>query len=105
MLQCYVLTFGRSVTAFSALPRSQHPGQVPRSPHPKAGPGVDPRDIVQPASLCQLKMLMTMCCTVGDNVHRILYIAVCGIECLCYKFLGVNHVKYSGFECLTFLLR
>jgi hypothetical protein len=28
MLQCYVLTYGRSVTAFSA----------PRSPHPKAGP-------------------------------------------------------------------
>jgi hypothetical protein len=39
MLQCYVLTFGRSVTAFSAPPRSQRPGQGPRSPHPKAGPG------------------------------------------------------------------
>jgi hypothetical protein len=38
MLQCYVLTFGRSVTAFSAPPRSQRPGQMPRSPHPKAGP-------------------------------------------------------------------
>jgi hypothetical protein len=37
MLQCYVLTFGRSVTAFSAPPRSQRPGQMPRSPHPKAG--------------------------------------------------------------------
>jgi hypothetical protein len=38
MLQCYVLTCGRSVTAFPATPRSQRPGQVPRSPHPKAGP-------------------------------------------------------------------
>jgi hypothetical protein len=35
---CYVLTFGRSVTAFSVPPRSQRPGQMPRSPHPKAGP-------------------------------------------------------------------
>jgi hypothetical protein len=38
MLQCYVLTCGRSVTAFSAPPRSQRPGHGPRSPHPKAGP-------------------------------------------------------------------
>jgi hypothetical protein len=38
MLQCYVLTCGRSVTAFLAPPRSQRPGQGPRSPHPKAGP-------------------------------------------------------------------
>jgi hypothetical protein len=38
MLQCYVLTFGRSVTAFSAPLRSPRPGQMPRSPHPKAGP-------------------------------------------------------------------
>jgi hypothetical protein len=38
MLLCYVLTFGRSVTAFSAPPRSQRPGKMPRSPHPKAGP-------------------------------------------------------------------
>jgi hypothetical protein len=38
MLQCYVLTCGRSVTAFSALPRSQRPEQGPRSPHPKDGP-------------------------------------------------------------------
>jgi hypothetical protein len=29
---------GRSVTAFLAPPRSQHPGQGPRSPHPKADP-------------------------------------------------------------------
>jgi hypothetical protein len=36
---CYnVLTCGRSVTAFSAPPRSQRPGQGPRSPHPNAGP-------------------------------------------------------------------
>jgi hypothetical protein len=41
MLQCYVLTCGRSVTAFLAPPRSQRPGQGPRSPHPKAGPGLD----------------------------------------------------------------
>jgi hypothetical protein len=39
MLQCYVLMCGRSVTAFLAPPRSQRPGQGPRSPHPKAGPG------------------------------------------------------------------
>jgi hypothetical protein len=39
MLQCYVLTCGRSVTAFPAPPRSQRPGQGPRLPHPKAGPG------------------------------------------------------------------
>jgi hypothetical protein len=39
MLQCYVLTCGRSVTAFLASPRSQRPGQGPRSPHPKVGPG------------------------------------------------------------------
>src|SRR5215510_9913641 len=32
------LTCGRSVTAFSAPPRSRRPGQGPRSPHPKAGP-------------------------------------------------------------------
>jgi hypothetical protein len=38
MLQCYVLTCGRSVTAFLAPPRSLRPGQGPRSPHPKAGP-------------------------------------------------------------------
>jgi hypothetical protein len=38
MLQCYVLTCGRSVTAFLASPRSQRPGQEARSPHPKAGP-------------------------------------------------------------------
>jgi hypothetical protein len=38
VLHCYVLTFGRSVTAFPAPPRSQRPGQGPRSPHPKAGP-------------------------------------------------------------------
>jgi hypothetical protein len=38
MLQCYVLTCGRSVTAFLAPHRSQRPGQGPRSPHPKAGP-------------------------------------------------------------------
>jgi hypothetical protein len=38
MLQCYVLTCGRGVTAFSAPPRSRRPGQGPRSPHPKAGP-------------------------------------------------------------------
>jgi hypothetical protein len=38
MLQCYVLTCGRSVTAFLAPPRSQRPGQGPRSPHPNAGP-------------------------------------------------------------------
>jgi hypothetical protein len=29
---------GRSVTAFLVPPRSQHPGQGPCSPHPKAGP-------------------------------------------------------------------
>jgi hypothetical protein len=39
MLQCYVLTCGRSVTVFSAPPLSQRQGQGPRSPHPKAGPG------------------------------------------------------------------
>jgi hypothetical protein len=38
MLQCYVLTRGRLVTAFLAPPRSQRPGQGPRSPHPKSGP-------------------------------------------------------------------
>jgi hypothetical protein len=38
MLQWYVLTCGRSVTAFSAPPQSQRPGQGPRSPHPKVGP-------------------------------------------------------------------
>jgi hypothetical protein len=38
MLQCYVLTCDRLVTAFLAPPRSQRPGQAPRSPHPKAGP-------------------------------------------------------------------
>jgi hypothetical protein len=38
MLQCYVLTCGRSVTAFSAHPRSQRPGQGPRSPYTKASP-------------------------------------------------------------------
>jgi NADH:ubiquinone oxidoreductase subunit H len=38
MVKCYVLTCGRSVTAFSAPPRSQRPRQMPRSPHPKAGP-------------------------------------------------------------------
>jgi hypothetical protein len=38
MLQCYVLTCGRLVTAFLAPPRSQRPGQGPRSPHPKASP-------------------------------------------------------------------
>jgi hypothetical protein len=37
MLQCYVLTCGRSATAFSAPPRSQRPGQGPRSPDLKAG--------------------------------------------------------------------
>jgi hypothetical protein len=42
MLQCYVLTCGRSVTAFLAPPRSQRPWQGPRSPHPKAGPGFHP---------------------------------------------------------------
>jgi hypothetical protein len=36
MLQCCVLTCGRSVTAFSTLPRSRRLGQGPRSPHPKA---------------------------------------------------------------------
>jgi hypothetical protein len=41
VLQCYVLTCGRSVTAFSGPPRSQHLGQGPRSRHPKAGPGSD----------------------------------------------------------------
>jgi hypothetical protein len=39
MLQRYVLTCGRSVTAFSAPPRSRRLGQGPRSPHPKASPG------------------------------------------------------------------
>jgi hypothetical protein len=39
MLLFYVLTCGRSVTAFLAPPRSQRPGQGPRSPHPKTGPG------------------------------------------------------------------
>jgi hypothetical protein len=38
MLQCYVLTHDRSVTAFSAPPQSERPGQGPRSPHPKASP-------------------------------------------------------------------
>jgi hypothetical protein len=38
MLQCYVLTCGRSVTDFSAPPRSHRPGQGYRSPHPKVGP-------------------------------------------------------------------
>jgi hypothetical protein len=38
MLQCYVLTCGRSVTAFLAPPGNQRPGQGPRLPHPKAGP-------------------------------------------------------------------
>jgi hypothetical protein len=38
MLQCYVLTCGWLVTAFLVPPRSQRPGQGPRSPHPKAGP-------------------------------------------------------------------
>jgi hypothetical protein len=37
MLHCYVLTCDRSVTAFLAPPRSQLPGQGPRSRHPKAG--------------------------------------------------------------------
>jgi hypothetical protein len=41
MLQCYVLTCVRSVTAFMSLPRSQRPGQRPRSPRPKNGPEVD----------------------------------------------------------------
>jgi hypothetical protein len=45
MLQCYVLTCGRSVTAFLAPPRSQRPGQGSRSPHPKAGPETKPRVI------------------------------------------------------------
>jgi hypothetical protein len=36
MLQCYVLTCGRAVTAFSAPPSSRRSGQGPRSPHPKA---------------------------------------------------------------------
>jgi hypothetical protein len=39
MLQCYVLMCGRPVTAFLAPPRSQRPGQGPRSPHRKVGPG------------------------------------------------------------------
>jgi hypothetical protein len=39
MLQCYVFMCVRSVIAFLAPPRSQRPGQGPRSPHPKAGPG------------------------------------------------------------------
>jgi hypothetical protein len=39
MLQCYVLTCGRAVIAFSAPPRSRRPRQGPRSPHPKASPG------------------------------------------------------------------
>jgi hypothetical protein len=38
MLKLYVLTCGRSVTAFLAPPRSQRPGQGPRLPHPKASP-------------------------------------------------------------------
>jgi hypothetical protein len=38
MLQCYVLTCGRSVTTILAPPRRQRPGQGPRLPHPKAGP-------------------------------------------------------------------
>jgi hypothetical protein len=42
MLQCYVLTCGRSVTTFLAPPRSQRTGQGPRLPHPKAGPALDP---------------------------------------------------------------
>jgi hypothetical protein len=42
MLQCYVLTCGRSVTAFSTPPRSQRPGQGSRMPHPKAGPASRP---------------------------------------------------------------
>jgi hypothetical protein len=42
MLQRYVLTCDRSVTAFWAPPRSQRPGQGPRSPHPKAGPAYKP---------------------------------------------------------------
>jgi hypothetical protein len=38
MLQCYVLTCGWAVTAFSEPPWSWRPGQGPRSPHPKASP-------------------------------------------------------------------
>jgi hypothetical protein len=38
MLQFYVLTCGRSVTAFSAPSRSRRPGQGLRSSHPKASP-------------------------------------------------------------------
>jgi hypothetical protein len=40
MLQCYVLTCGRSVTAFLAPPRSQRTGQGPRSPHPRPALGM-----------------------------------------------------------------
>jgi hypothetical protein len=52
MLQLYVLTSGRSVTAFLAPPRSQRPGQGPRSPHPKAGPDCcESKDSVREGSL------------------------------------------------------
>jgi hypothetical protein len=40
MLQCYVIMCARSVTAFLVPPRSWCPGQGPRSPHPKADPGL-----------------------------------------------------------------
>jgi hypothetical protein len=39
MLQCYLLTCGRAVTAFSAPPRSRRPGQGRHLPHPKSSPG------------------------------------------------------------------
>jgi hypothetical protein len=43
ILECYVLTSGRSVTAFLAPPRSQRPGQGPRLPHLKASPVIKVR--------------------------------------------------------------
>jgi hypothetical protein len=74
MLQCYVLTFGQSVTAFSAPPRSQRPGQMPRSPHPKAGPANHfiPRERAPPHKILNSKVDMSVgskekmiltCCT------------------------------------------
>jgi hypothetical protein len=56
MLQCYVLTCGRSVTAFLASPRSERLGQGPRSPHPQAGP-VHCYDICNSTDILQIMIL------------------------------------------------
>jgi hypothetical protein len=75
MLQCYVLTCGRSVSAFSAPPQSQRPGQGPRSPHPKAGPA----DIVV---MCNLQGVC--CLTYGTQI--------------CYISHRCSLCSESGFE-------